>query len=114
MPVEAPTRTLTCRRCTKGLMVPMVYDQWDGPLHCSNCGAVVHLNPQSPRSEGTDSGARVRQGGSDSISHQRGGQRLVIGGTCKSGKHVLTERNLYISPKGVATCKDCRKAARRG
>jgi hypothetical protein len=114
MPVEAPTSTLTCRRCHTGLLVPFVYDDWGGPLACSKCGAAVRLNPQNPRSEGADSGSRARQSRQESKSHHVGGQRLVIGGVCKSGQHVLTERNLYISPKGVATCKDCRKARRRG
>lgn len=38
-----------------------------------------------------------------------GGRKLAVGGVCKKGLHRLTTRNLYLSPAGVATCKDCRK-----
>lgn len=109
----APTKELRCPRCARGLLIPFDLESWDGLLACSYCGACGHLNPQTPRSEGVDSEAAVPQGGTDSKSHPRGGRRLVVGGLCKSGDHVLTERNLYISPKGVATCKDCRKSRRR-
>ena len=131
-------------------MVPIEYDDWDGPHACSFCGArsntdwticlacresfkneeewlehrfapgayncpldpLVQLNPQTPlvlKGATKGSGTPVRPG----IQKAIGGQKLTIGGTCKSGKHTLTARNLYVSPRGVATCKDCRKGGRR-
>lgn len=40
---------------------------------------------------------------------RRGRQAFVLGGQCHSGRHVLTEHNVYVNPSdGQRRCKDCR------
>lgn len=90
--------------------------------HRSTCSAGPYgfLDIQNPRSEGVETADSEAVGHSATptpemafSSAQKVTQRLILGGRCRRGEHKLTKRNLYLSPKGVATCKDCRAERRK-
>jgi hypothetical protein len=114
-----------CPRCERGLMIPENLDLARPDVwSCSFCGvsrkAAVYTDDREPlRDKGSEaplSAPGSHRPGSVAIhgdGPSRRSHRLVLGGRCRSGSHTLTTRNLYVSPRGVARCEDCRRQRHR-
>ncbi len=118
------------------------HSEADGALYCSACGAICQgacgvggqpcisgstRDAKAQVKRGVRGGKSVRvaqpsdqgiSGTDEGLSNTRreglrSSRSLVIGGKCRKGLHTLTRRNLYVSPKGMARCEDCRKQRQR-